>query len=422
MRSTSAAPVCTGARFIGNAPNFTTDVVNASGLASATNGRQGRAHRDRRRRRVSVSGTIAAPGGSGVRGGDVSIRAGGNVGPAVRAPSSPRAAATTRRRLVNIWADNDAISRKGALVDASAGASGDGGFVSSAQRRPSNSLVASSVPTGTGGGGLGGGTDRPPTSWSAPTSCAVPAVTAACRSALPPLVRTSRCSPTARSPSATNVTVSTRSVAGTAADHATGPSTGASGNLTLEAGSISLKSGGRLAAADGGHAGGDVTLKATRNWTGEAKVSVDNATITGRNVSLTANATYNDSLLLLAAGRRAGDGVDHRHQVGRITASGTLDLKATSLIDVSSSGLSPLGNIVATSVATVDVTGASQLSAGGNTTRSPPVPTVTSGPRRVASPTHAAGRAGVAINVVVGTAKTHVSVQVRSPRPAARST
>jgi hypothetical protein len=208
-----------------------------------------------------------------------------------------------------------------------------------------------------------------------------------------------------------NVTVSTRSVAGTtAADHTTGASTAASGNLTLEAGSISLKSGSKLlAGADSGFAGGDVTLKATRDWTGEARIGVDHATITGRNVALTASATYNDSILtswlpVVVPVTVATIDID----AGTIAASGTLSLGATSLIKVSSSGLSPLGMITAVSASTVDVHGASVMTAGGNTTLASSS-TVTSkatpgGPNPATLP----GDAGVATNVIVSTARTHV--------------
>ena len=401
-----------GARFVGSAPNFT-DVVNANGLASATNVvvREGRieivADGD-----VSVSGTIAAPGGSSVRGGDVSIRAGGNVDlqsgalVAARGNGDNSAGGT-----VNIWADNDAVARKGALVDASAGASGDGGFVEFSAKKTVELAGGEFRADGTGGG-KGGAVLIDPANILVSADIlrgaggygSLPAGAAASGANLTLLADDTI---TVND----NVTVSTRSVAGTtAADHATGASTAASGNLTLEAGSISLKSGSRLlAGADSGHAGGDVTLKATRNWTGEAKVSVDNATITGRNVSLTANATYNDSLLtswLPVVVPVTVSTIDVKS--GRITASGTLDLKATSLIDVSTSGLSPLGSIVATSVATVDVTGASQLSAGGNTTLASSSVVTSKATPGGPNPTTLPGDAGVAINVIVSTAKTHV--------------
>ncbi|TXI80308.1 MAG: leukotoxin LktA family filamentous adhesin, partial [Flavobacteriales bacterium] len=401
-----------GARFIGNMPNFT-DVVNANGLASATNVvvREGRieivADGD-----VTVSGTIATPGGSGVRGGDVSIRAGGNVDLqngaliAARGNGDNSAGGT-----VNIWADNDAVARTGALVDASAGSRGDGGFIEFSARKTVELAGGEFRADGTGGGQAG-------SVLIDPANILVSADIlrgAGGYGSLPAGIAASGANLTLLADDTItindNVTISTRSVAGTTAtDHASGTSTAASGNLTLEAGAISLKSGSKLlAGADSGYAGGDVSLKATRNWTGEAKVSVDNATITGRNVSLTANATYNDSILtswLPVVVPVTVSTIDVKS--GRITASGTLDLKATSLIDVSTSGLSPLGSIVATSVATVDVTGASVLAAGGNTTLASSS-TVTSkatpgGPNLTTLP----GDAGVAINVVVSTAKTHV--------------
>ena len=117
-----AGSIYSGARFIGSAPDFS-DVVNANGLASATNVivREGRieivADGD-----VAISGTLAAEGGSGVRGGDVSVRAGGNISldngalVSVRGNGDNSAGGT-----VNMWADSDAVTRKGALVDASAG-------------------------------------------------------------------------------------------------------------------------------------------------------------------------------------------------------------------------------------------------------------------------------------------------------------
>ena len=115
---------------IGSAPDFS-DVVNANGLAAATNVvvREGRieivADGD-----VAVSGTIATPGGSGVRGGDIDIRAGGNVDLQFGALIAARGnGADSSGGKVNIWADNDAAARPGALVDASAGSNGDGGFI-----------------------------------------------------------------------------------------------------------------------------------------------------------------------------------------------------------------------------------------------------------------------------------------------------
>ena len=407
-----AGSIYSGARFVGSAPGFT-DVVNANGLVSASNVvvREGRieivADND-----VSVSGTIATPGGSGVRGGDVSVRAGGNVDLQSAALIAARGNGdNSAGGTVSIWADNDAVARKGSLVDASAGASGDGGFVEFSAKKTVELAGGEFRADGMGGGKAGSVLIDP---WNIVVSAdilrgasgygALPGGGAAAGANLTLLADNEI---TVNE----NVTISTRSVAGTTAnDHATGASTAASGNLTLDAGSISLKSGSKLlAGADTGYTGGDVTLKATRNWTGEAKVSVDNATITGRNIALTANATYNDSILtswlpIVVPVTVATIDVNS----GTINASGTLNLGATSLINVSSSGLSPLGMITAVSAATVDVRGASVLTAAGNTTLASSS-TVTSkatpgGPNLATLP----GDAGVAINVVVSTAKTRV--------------
>lgn len=403
-----------GARFVGSMPNFT-DVVNANGLTSATNVvvREGRieivADSD-----VTVSGTIATPGGSGVRGGDIAIRAGGNVDLQSGAIIAARGnGENSSGGTVNLWADNDAVARKGALVDASAGTSGDGGAIEFSAKRTVE-LAGGEFRADGMGGGQGGSVLIDPLNIVVSADIlrgaggygTLPAGGAAAGANLTLLADNEI---TVNE----NVTVSTRSVAGTTAnDHATGASTGASGNLTLEAGAISLKSGSKLLAGTQTgsiYSGGDVTLKATRNWTGEAKVSVDNATITGRNVALMASATYNDSILtswLPVVVPVTVSTIDINS--GTIKASGTLSLGATSLINVSSSALSPFGLITAVSASSVDIRGASVLTAGGNTTLASSS-TVTSkatpgGPNPATLP----GDAGVAINVVVSTAKTRV--------------
>ena len=401
-----------GARFIGSAPDFS-DVVNANGLAAATNVvvREGRieivADGD-----VAVSGTIATPGGSGVRGGDIDIRAGGNVDLQFGALIAARGnGADSSGGKVNIWADNDAAARPGALVDASAGSNGDGGFIEFSAKNTVELAGGEFRADGTGGG-KGGSVLIDP--WNIVVSADIlrgasgygtlPAGGAAAGANLTLLADNDI---TVNE----NVTLSTRSVAGTtAADHATGASTAASGNLTLDAGSIFLKSGSKLlAGANNGHVGGDVTLKATRNWTGEAKVSLDNATITGRNVALTANTTYNDSVLtswlpVIVPVTVATIDVNS----GTISASGTLNLAATSLINARSDGFLPLGSIVAVSAAAVDVRGTSVLTAGGNTTLASSSTVTSNATPGGPNPTTLPGDAGVAMNVVVSTAKTRV--------------
>ena len=404
-----------GARFIGSAPSFT-DVVNANGLASASNVvvREGRidilADCD-----VSISGTIATPGGPGVRGGDIDIRAGGNVDLKSGALITARGnGADSAGGTVNVWAYNDAVARQGALVDASAGASGDGGRIEFSAKKTVELAGGEFRADGTGGG-KGGSVLIDP--WNIVVSADIlrgaggygtlPAGGSATGANLTLLADNEI---TVNE----NVTISTRSVAGTtAANHASDASTANSGNLTLEAGSIALKSGSKLlAGVETGslHGGGDVMLKATRNWTGEAKVSVDNATITGRNVALTANATYNDNgsiltwLPVVVPVTVATIDVNS----GAIRASGTLNLGATSLINVNSSGLSPLGMITAVSVAAVDVRGASVLTAGGNTTFASNSTVTSKATPGGPNPTTLPGDAGVATNVIVSTAKTRV--------------
>lgn len=409
-----AGSIYSGARFVGTAPDFT-DVVNANGLASATNVvvREGRiqivADND-----VTVSGTIAAPGGAGVRGGDIGIRAGGNVdlqsGAIIAAHGS---GANSAGGTVNIWAENDAVARKGALVDASAGSSGAGGAIEFSAKNTVELAGGEFRADGMGGGKAGSVLIDP---WNIVVSADILRGTSG-YGTLPDGGTAAGANLTLLADNEItvneNIAISTRSVAGTtAADHATGAATANSGNLTLEAGSISLKPGSKLLAgteAGSSYSGGDVTLKATRNWTGEAKVSVDNAAITGRNVSLTANASYNDSILtswLPVVVPVTVSTIDVNS--GTINASGTLNLGATSLINVSSSGLSPLGMITAVSAATVDVRGASVLAAGGNTMLAASSTVTSKATPGGPNPGTLPGDAGVATNVIVSTAKTRV--------------
>jgi filamentous hemagglutinin family protein len=195
-----AGSIYSGARFVGSAPDFI-DVVNANGLVSASNVvvREGRieivADND-----VSVSGTIATPGGSGVRGGDVSIRAGGNVdlqsGALIAAMATTRPAARSASGLTTMPLRARVRWSMPLLARAATAASS-----SSVRRKPSNLPVASSVPTAWAVARPAPYSSIRGTSWSAPTSCAAPAATVLCQVAGPPPARISRCLPTTRSPS-----------------------------------------------------------------------------------------------------------------------------------------------------------------------------------------------------------------------------
>lgn len=408
-----------GARFIGNAPNFT-DVVNANGLVSANNVvmKEGRieivADND-----VTVSGTIATPGGSGVRGGDIAIWAGGNVDLQSGSVISSRGNGdNSAGGTVNIWADGNAVTRQGALVDASAGLSGNGGAIEFSAKNTVE-LAGGEFRADGMGGGLGGSVLIDPTNLLVSADILRGS---AGYGVLPDGASSAGANLTLQADETitvnNNVTISTRSVNGTTATaHATENSTGNSGNLTLLSETITLKSGSKLlAGTETGsiYSGGDVTLTASNTSSIPAipvisGISIDNATITGRNVSLTATSSYDDSILtswLPIAVPVVTSTIDVNSST--LKASGTLNLSASSLIDVNTTGLSPIGSITAVSTSTVDVHGTSVLTAGGNTTLASNS-TVTSkatpgGPNLVTLP----GDAGVAINVVVSTAKTHV--------------
>lgn len=393
-----AGSIYSGARFVGAAPDFT-DVVNVNGLAGATNVvvREGRieivADGD-----VAVSGTMAAPGGSGVRGGDIAIRAGGDVelkdGALIAARGSGDASAGGT---VNVWAGRDAVARSGALVDASAGSSGDGGAIEFSAHRTVE-LAGGEFRAEGAGGGRNGSVLIDPTDVviSANYYAGGADYTIAADNSI--TVNT-------------GIVVSTRNVAGGAGtNQETAASVGDSGDLTLRAGRIVLENGSKLLAhADGGYAPGDVTLSATRNGGGEATISVDRATITGGSVSLTAAASYDDSTLtswLPVSVPQTVSTID----IGSATihAAGTLNLAATSRIDARSSGISPLGIITATSSALVDVHGSSMLGSVGDANLAASSTVIAKATPGGPNPTTLPGDAGVAINVISSTARTHL--------------
>lgn len=277
-----------GARFVGAAPDFS-DVVNANGVVSGSNVvlREGRitlvADGD-----IAVSGTLAAPGGAGVRGGDITVRAGNDLDIDAGARIVARGnGAGSAGGTVYLWGEHDATFRSGALVDAGAGSTGDGGSIELSARNHID-LAGGEFRAAAPGGQRGkvlidpatvtvssnfysGGADH---TIQADDSITVNA----------------------------GVVISTRNVAGGAgADQEVAASIGDSGDLMLEAPSILLANGSKLLAhADSGHAGGDVTLKAHQNATTsimgyrEATASIQvgdaggGATIRGRNIEAVA--------------------------------------------------------------------------------------------------------------------------------------
>ncbi|HNH35909.1 MAG TPA: leukotoxin LktA family filamentous adhesin, partial [Rhodocyclaceae bacterium] len=350
-----AGVLYSGARFAGRAPDFT-DVVNANGLAAGTTVvvREGRieivADGD-----VSLSGVVAAPGGPGVRGGDISVQAGGNVDLASGAMvlawgSGKRSAGGT----VNIHAAGDAVIRTGALVDASAGDSGDGGAIEfSAARRVelAGGQFRAEARRGSRGTVLidpdtveissdfyGGGADH---TIVADKSIIVDA----------------------------GVTISTRNVAaGAAADQDTALSVGNSGSLSLAAPDITLQSGSRLLAhATPGFSAGNITLSATRTG-GEldfladtiARISLTGATVKGRNVTLAAVADHASSVSPVVA-KSVGALVDVDSSV-ILAQGGALAVRATATTNTAT-GAVPIAAALQTidSRAAVDVRGGSSL-------------------------------------------------------------
>ncbi|MCB1963628.1 MAG: leukotoxin LktA family filamentous adhesin [Rhodocyclaceae bacterium] len=95
-----------------------------------------------------------------------------------------------------------------------------------------------------------------------------------------------------------NITISTRDIANPASgDHASDASQGDSGDLTLRASHVELKTGSRLLAhADNGHAAGDVTVEGRTldaigaNRDVSASVSLTEATVTGKDITLRSSA------------------------------------------------------------------------------------------------------------------------------------
>ncbi|MCZ4315718.1 leukotoxin LktA family filamentous adhesin [Comamonadaceae bacterium G21597-S1] len=389
--------IYSGARFVGSAPQFS-DVVNANGMASANRvvERGGKifivADGD-----VRVGGIVNADGSAGVRAGDIDVRAGGDVHLAPGARISAQGVGpASDGGTVNVWADQGATLHAGALVDASADAGGDGGAIefsagvrvelaggdmraqSSAGRV--GTVLVDPVNVVVSGNYYSGGANH--------TIVADEAITVQ-----------------------SGVVVSTRNVVGGSdADQDTAASAGDSGNLTLQARNIALQSGSKLLAhADGGFQAGNVNLLAERDTSGTASVQLDTATVKGRDVTLSATAVHESSTLGALLPVNVPVAVSTVEVASStIGASGNLTLASASHIDVASSGLAPLGSVVAVSTATVDVTGSSALDAGGaarltaaSTVRSNVAP---GAPDLLALP----GDAGVALNVVVSTAKAHL--------------
>lgn len=294
--------ILTGARFEGRAPDFT-DVVNAQGLANGTRvvERAGRiyisADED-----IEIAGTLDARGAAGVDGGDIRLRAGrdlvADMNALVTASGDGEASSGGR---IDALAQRNAVIRSGAVMDASAGRSGDGGFIEFSAKDtvelaggqfyadgrgggaaghvlidPANILLSANLVRGAGGYGT------------------LPDGASAAGANLELLATNSI---TVND----NIVVSSRLVA---SDHVGGQSIGHSGNITFTAPNILLKSGSKVLAHASGNLpngdpiqGGDITFTAHQASAvsilgyreASASIELDNATVKGRNVTMTAS-------------------------------------------------------------------------------------------------------------------------------------
>ncbi|MFZ5505885.1 MAG: leukotoxin LktA family filamentous adhesin [Pseudomonadota bacterium] len=298
--------VLTGARFEGQAPDFT-DVVNAQGLAigSRVVERAGRiyiAAADD----IEIAGTLDARGGAGTDGGDIRLRAGRDIVADIDAMVTAAGdGEDSDGGRIDSLAQRNAVIRSGAVMDASAGTRGDGGFVEFSAKDTVELAGGQFYADGRGGGqggsilidpedilisahllrGASGYTGVPAGPDNGVTISGADLTLLANRK-----ITVNE-----------NITVSSRRVSGTdAASHLNGDSIEASGDITFQAREIELKSGSKvLAHSTGTHAAGDVSLLASELPEAPvfgsfddavASITVNNARITGKDVVLRATA------------------------------------------------------------------------------------------------------------------------------------
>ncbi|MDP3454658.1 leukotoxin LktA family filamentous adhesin, partial [Methyloversatilis sp.] len=346
--------------------------------------------------------------GGGADGGEIELKAGRDILVDIDAMVTAAGdGADSDGGRVYSMAERSALIRSGAVMDASAGASGDGGFVEFSAKDTVELAGGQFLADGRNGGaaglvlidplnivlsanllrGAGGYTGVPVGLDNGVTVTAADLLLQA----------------TNRITVNENVTVSSRRVAGTdAASHATGASVGPSGDITFEAKHIDLKSGSKvLAHADGDFApfGGDIQLLATDNQStpvlgsvddSMASITVTNATIKGRDVTLKADANdkwvwtgeeYTDALLGflddLSLVVDATVSVAHATVAvdggARIEASGDLKIESVAVTDAS---MRVVGSVLGIgygetdALATVDIRRATLSSGGAMTLRS----------------------------------------------------
>ncbi|OGB31539.1 MAG: hypothetical protein A3I16_04050, partial [Burkholderiales bacterium RIFCSPLOWO2_02_FULL_66_35] len=385
-----------GAKFVGLAPDFS-DVVNVNGLAAGTkivevDGRiqvvaeddpaaavtpvASAAEEDSENQTgsvdiqasqdVSVSGVIRNEGSEGVSGGQIAIQAGNNI--TLESGANISAAGLGNNSsggTVYMMAANSAVAQTGALVNTSAGATGDGGAIEFSARKNvelAGGQFRASSTTGTMGTVL---IDPETVTVSADYYSG---------GANHNIVADNAITVNA------GVVVSTRNVdGGDTANQTTAASVGNSGNLNLQAGSITLEAGSALVSHSDvvGFTGGDITINATRapggalGGGGNASITATGATIMGASVSVQAQSDYDDTGALVPLPLAIPSATASISLTDTaVSASGTLAIGAKASVDTSPLGDTPLAISVANSSATVNVAGTSVLSSTGNATLS----------------------------------------------------
>ncbi|HLX80288.1 MAG TPA: leukotoxin LktA family filamentous adhesin, partial [Burkholderiales bacterium] len=396
--------IFSGAHFVGSAPDFT-DVVNANGITSGTNVvmKEGRiviiADND-----VTVSGTIAAPGGVGVSGGGISITAGHDVNVQSGALISAQGnGANSAGGSISVYGGNNATFAGGAAIDASAGTSGDGGSIEFSAVN-AVTLAGGTFAAGAANGRAGSVVVDPVANLDITTN-----MTQNDGSSVALIGGTSITIEN-------GVVLSSRQI-GSATDFLNAASVGNSGDISLTAPSIVLKSGSMLLAqADSGFTGGAVTLTATQASGGTAQINLSSATVRGRSVLLQASSALTSTLssvtdALILSGINSSDAtasivVDS----SQLAASGgtlTLDSVASVNVSATSAGI-PLAILRVNSNASVDVKGSSSLTTTAGDAHLTASSTVTANATPSSAFANMAGDGMVAVSAVVSNATVHI--------------
>jgi ubiquinone biosynthesis protein UbiJ len=395
--------IFSGARFVSSTPDFT-DVVNANGIVSANNAvmKEGRiiivADND-----VTVSGAIAAPGGAGVSGGNISITAGHDVNVQPGALISAQGnGANSAGGSISVFGGNNATFGGGAAINASAGSSGDGG-----------AIEFSAVNTVTLAGGTfaaGAASGRAGSVLVDPNNVEVVANNQILSGTNYALVANNSITVN------NGVIISTRNI-GAGTNYDTDSSAGNSGDISLAAPSITLNPGSKLLAqADGGFTGGAVTLTATQASGGTAQINLSQATVKGKSVSMQASSTLTSTLssvtdALVLSGINSSDAtasivVDS----SQIAASGgALTLGSVASVNVSATSASiPLAILRVNSNASVDVKGSSSLTTTTGDAHLTASSTVTTSATPSSAFANLAGDGMVAVSAVASNATVHI--------------